>query len=89
MEELLAHLGRNRFSWQAANRLDGGAHLSQVGATVPAHPQVQLEADPFQKGLASFEIVGDELGHFFTGQHISAFERVPFERRPYLRPRTV
>ena len=58
IEELIAHLGRDRFFGHVSERLDRVPHLSQIGTAVPAHPQVQLETHALQEGLSALQVVG-------------------------------
>ena len=68
LEQLLAHLGRERLLGKVSERVDRLPHLVDVVAAALADGEVGLEPLHVEVGQPFLEIVGDELDQLVARQ---------------------
>lgn len=90
LQEVFSEFRGDRFLGQPAEGSNGGFHLSKVGAAMPAHADVEVEAQALAEREAPLEVVCDQFRQFSARQHAcSVFGKVSLERTPELRPGAV
>lgn len=90
LQEFLGHLRRDRLVTELPEQTDGRPHLPEVAPAVPAHAEVEMEAQAVPEGQLPLQVVGDELRELLAGQHRHLPDaEMLLERPPQPRPAAV